>query len=79
MVEDEKEAKRSNLVVERGVSEKVHCRNLWSPPSWTERERERVNDGPCLISRRILGARGVVESGSRGTICDDNDYPKAAR
>lgn len=75
MVEDEKEAKRSNLVVDLVV----HCRNLWSPPSWTERERERVNDGPCLISRRILGARGVVESGSRGTICDDNDYSKAAR
>lgn len=35
-----------------------------------ERERERVNDGSCLISRRILGARGwkAVDEGQFATI-----------
>lgn len=35
-----------------------------------DRERERVNDGSCLISRRILGARGwkAVDEGQFATI-----------
>lgn len=62
-------SKRSNLPVERGMSKKFFL-GIYGVHPLGPRERERVNDGSCLISRRILGARGwkAVDEGQFATI-----------